>query len=323
MTTVGFVGLGNMGSVLAGNLVAAGHSVLAYDIAGPERAPAGATFAASVAEVGGNSDVVVFSLPDGGVSAQVAKEIAAVPGRRATHVADTSTVGIRAAREIDALLAADGVAYVDAPVSGGVAGARARTLAVMYAAPDDACAVAEPVLAGLSDRRYRVGDRAGLGQAMKLANNFLSATALAATSEAVAFGLSAGLDMGTMLDVLNASSGRNTATSDKFPVHVRTGRYAAGFTNSLMTKDVRLYRAAAGELSAAAEVGGVIEALWDRFAAADPGADFTRVFPFIQGSLSGQWRQHTPSGRAVDGAIAYLLGGATAPSNPFPRSAGG
>ena len=82
-----------------------------------------------------------------------------------------------------------GVAYVDAPVSGGVAGARARTLAVMYAADDDACAHVEPVLAGLSDRRHRVGDRPGMAQAMKLANNFLSATTLAATSEAVAFGI--------------------------------------------------------------------------------------------------------------------------------------
>lgn len=287
MTVAGFVGLGNMGSVLAGNLVATGHAVVTFDIAGPDRAPEGATFADSVAEVARNADVIVFSLPDGGASAQVAKEVAAAPGRRAAHVADTSTIGIRAAQEIGAQLAGDGVAYVDAPVSGGVAGARARTLAVMYAAPDDACAAVEPVLAGLSDRRYRVGDRAGLGQAMKLANNFLSATALAATSEAVAFGLSAGLDMDTMLDVLNASSGKNTATSDKFPNQVRTGRYAAGFTNSLMAKDVRLYRSAVEELAGSAEVGGVVEALWTRFAAAEPNADFTRVFPFLAGPATG------------------------------------
>lgn len=284
MAAVGFVGLGNMGSVLAGNLVAAGHAVVAYDIAGPDRAPDGAAFAGSVAEVAREADVVVFSLPDGAISAQVAKEVAAAPGRRAAHVADTSTIGIRAAQENALLLATDGLAYVDAPVSGGVAGARARTLAVMYAAPDDACAAVEPVLAGLSDRRYRVGARAGLGQAMKLANNFLSATALAATSEAVAFGLSAGLDMDTMLDVLNASSGKNTATSDKFPTHVRTGRYAAGFTNSLMGKDVRLYLSAVQELAGAAEVGGVVESLWTRFAEAEPNADFTRMFPFIRDS---------------------------------------
>ena len=152
---------------------------------------------------------------------------------------DTSTIGVRTARALDRLLSDVGLAYVDAPVSGGVAGARARTLAVMYAGTDDACLRVEPVLAGLSDVRHRVGDRPGLAQAMKLANNFLSATALAATSEAIAFGLSEGLEMATMLEVLNGASGRSAATSDKFPNHVLTGRYASGFTNTLMAKDVR------------------------------------------------------------------------------------
>ena len=166
-------------------------------------------------------------------------------------------------------------------MSGGVAGARARTLAVMYAAPDDACDAVEPVLAGLSDRRHRVGDRPGMAQAMKLANNFLSATTLAATSEAVAFGLSNGLDMATMLEVLDGSSGRSAATGDKFPNHVLTGRYAAGFTNSLMAKDVRLYLHAVEDEGLAAALGMVTTAVWERFAAAEPGADFTRIYPFV------------------------------------------
>jgi 3-hydroxyisobutyrate dehydrogenase-like beta-hydroxyacid dehydrogenase len=91
-------------------------------------------------------------------------------------VIDTSTVGIAAARATDLLLAEQQVVFIDAPVSGGVAGARARTLAVMYAGADEACAHVRPVLAGLSDRLYRVGDQPGMGQALKLANNFLSAT---------------------------------------------------------------------------------------------------------------------------------------------------
>jgi len=164
-----------------------------------------------------------------------------------------------------------------------VAGARARTLAVMVAADDAACAYVEPVLAGLSDRRHRVGDRPGLGQALKLANNFLSATALAATSEAVAFGTALGLDLATMVEVLNASSGNNTATSDKFPNHVITGRYASGFANSLMAKDVRLYLAEVEQQGGPATVGTVTAGIWDRFAAADPGADFTRIYPFVRG----------------------------------------
>ncbi|MGF7237838.1 MAG: NAD(P)-dependent oxidoreductase, partial [Frankia sp.] len=227
---------------------------------------------------------IVLSLPDGPVSEKVASEIAAAPGRRVTHVIDTSTIGVSAAQRNARLLAGNGIGYLDAPVSGGVAGARARTLAVMYAGPDDDCVHLEPVLAALSDRRFRVGDRAGLAQALKLANNFLAATALAATSEAVAFGTSVGLDMATMLDVLNGASGQNSATSDKFPRQVLTGRYAAGFTNSLMTKDVSLYLNAVAERGGASTIGSVTASVWERFSAAEPGVDFTRIYPFVQGT---------------------------------------
>ena len=118
---------------------------------------------------------------------------------------------------------------------------------------------------------------------MKLANNFLAATTLAATSEAVAFGTALGLDMATMVEVLNASSGNNTATSDKFPNHVITGRYASGFANSLMAKDVRLYLAEVDEQGGPTTIGAVTAAIWERFAAAEPGVDFTRIYPFVCG----------------------------------------
>jgi 3-hydroxyisobutyrate dehydrogenase-like beta-hydroxyacid dehydrogenase len=284
MGVVGFVGLGNMGSVLASNLVATGHDVVANDVLGPARARAGASYASTVAEVAGCTDVVVLSLPDGAASEAVVGEIVDTGERRTTHVVDTSTIGVPTARALGELLAAHGIAYVDAPVSGGVAGARARTLAVMYAATDAACAQVEPVLAGLSDRRHRVGDRPGMAQAMKLANNFLSATTLAATSEAIAFGVSEGLDMATMLEVLNGASGRSVATSEKFPDHVLTGRYAAGFTNSLMAKDVELYVRAVEARGGALAIGAATARVWGRFAAAEPGADFTRIYPFVGGS---------------------------------------
>ena len=283
MATVGFVGLGNMGSVLAANLVRAGHDVVSHDVSGPGRNPEGALFVTDVVELADRVDVVVLSLPDGSASEQVARCIAGAPQRRAAYVVDTSTVGVAAAHAIDDLLRAAEVAYVDAPVSGGVAGARARTLSVMYAGPEAACNAVEPVLAGLSDRRRRVGDRPGMAQALKLANNFLSATALAATSEAVAFGLSVGLDMGTMLEVIDASSGQSAATSDKFPNHVLTGRYAAGFANSLMSKDLKLYLGAVEALGAPSVLGRVTESVWGRFATAEPGADFTRIYPFVEG----------------------------------------
>jgi 3-hydroxyisobutyrate dehydrogenase-like beta-hydroxyacid dehydrogenase len=219
------------------------------------------------------AEVVVLSLPDGEASRAVAAEL----GGAVRHVVDTSTIGVTAAREVAAALAERGIGYVDAPVSGGVAGARARTLVVMFAGRDRDCAAVEPVLAGLSDRRRRVGEQPGQAQALKLANNFLSAVALAATSEALAFGTAAGLDAATMIAVLDESSGRSAATADKFPDHVLTGRFAAGFTNTLMAKDLALYLAEAGP----GAVGEVTAALWSRFAEDEPGADFTRIAPWL------------------------------------------
>jgi 3-hydroxyisobutyrate dehydrogenase-like beta-hydroxyacid dehydrogenase len=284
VTPVGFIGLGNMGGALAANLVAAGHQVVANDAAGVARKPDGAAWAPSVSEVAQLSATIVLSLPDGTISERVAAEISAAAECTTRHVIDTSTVGVGAARTIAALLAKVGVDYVDAPVSGGVAGARARTLAVMYAGSDSACAAVEPVLRGLSDRRYRVGTEPGMAQAVKLANNFLSATALAATSEAVAFGEAVGLDIPTMLEVLAGSSGQNAAITDKFPNHVVTGRYASGFANSLMAKDVRLYRSAVDDAGSPSTIGDITTAVWERFADEQPGVDFTRIYPFVRGA---------------------------------------
>ena len=252
---VGVVGLGNMGSVLAANLVGSGFEVVTHDVAGPGRNPADATFVERIGDLARAAGVAVLSLPDGGATEQVARAIGRTEGRHTAHVVDTSTIGVAAARVVEGLLSAEGVGYVDAPVSGGVAGARARTLSVMYAGAASACEAVEPVLAGLSDRRRRVGEAPGMAQALKLANNFLSASALAATSEAVAFGSALGLEMDVMLDVLNASSGQSQATTDKFPNHVLTGRYAAGFANTLMAKDLHLYLAAVDALEFALGAG--------------------------------------------------------------------
>lgn len=283
-STVGVVGLGNMGQVLAANLVGAGLDVVAHDAAGPERAPDGVTFVASNGDVARWAGTIVLSLPDGAASAAVVEDLLTAEGRRTELVVETSTVGVRAAEALHARLQQEGVDLIDAPVSGGVAGARARTLLVMVAGSDAAVARAEPVLAGLSDRRHRVGDQPGLGQAMKLANNYCSAAALAATSEAVAFGLAAGLDLATMLDVLNAASGQSAATTDKFPNHVLTGRYAAGFAGRLMAKDVGLYLDEVEAAGGPHTLADTTVALWRAFAAAEPQADFTRIFPFIESS---------------------------------------
>jgi 3-hydroxyisobutyrate dehydrogenase len=283
MPRVGFVGLGNMGSELAANLVSAGHDVTTHDIAGSVRSPEGADFVDDLAALATAASVVVLSLPDGSTSERVAREIVASAECMVALVIDTSTIGIEAADTVAHLLAEHGIGYVDAPVSGGTAGARARSLTVMYAGEPADCEAAEPVLAGLSDHRYCVGARPGMGQAMKLANNFLSATALAATSEAIAFGTSVDLDMATMLEVFNASSGQSAATSDKFVNQVATGRYASGFSNTLMAKDMRLYLDGAHAQGAPISIGAVTADVWRRFAAAERDADFTRIYPFVKG----------------------------------------
>jgi 3-hydroxyisobutyrate dehydrogenase len=282
-TPVGFVGLGNMGSALAENLVRAGHNLTTFDIAGSARNPKGATFVDDLASLVARVHVLVLSLPDGATSAGVARELVDAPDLQVKIVIDTSTTGIEAAQTADTLLSAHSINYIDAPVSGGPAGARARTLTVMYAGDPAACEAAEAVLVGLSDRRCCVGTRAGMGQALKLANNFLSATALIATSEAIAFGTAVGLDMATMLEVFNASSGQSAASQDKFVNHVLTGRYASGFANTLMSKDVQLYLGAARAQGSPIAIGEVTADVWRRFASAEPGVDFTRIYPFATG----------------------------------------
>jgi 3-hydroxyisobutyrate dehydrogenase-like beta-hydroxyacid dehydrogenase len=280
MGRVGFIGLGNMGGALAANLVAAGHDLVVHDLAGPDRCPTGATFVGDVDEIAEVASIVVLSLPDGAASEEVAAAIASVAHRSVTHVVDTSTIGLASSTLIATRLADAGIAYVDAPVSGGVAGARARTLTVMYAGAPEACDAVQPVLEGLTDRRFPVGDQPGMAQALKLANNFLSATALAATSEAVAFCTAVGLDMGTVLEVVNASSGHSAASAEKFVDHVLTGTYASGFVNSLMAKDLRLYLAAVDAEDTPSAMGAVTAGVWARFAEADPGVDFTAIYRF-------------------------------------------
>jgi len=120
---------------------------------------------------------------------------------------------------------------------------------------------------------------------MKVLNNYLSATAMAATSEAIAFGLRQGLEMGTMLDVLNASSGMNTATADKFPNRVLTGTYDAGFSSTQLNKDLGLYRDAADAIGASLPVSPAVFEVWRRLEAHEPNADITRIYTFVRDTL--------------------------------------
>jgi 3-hydroxyisobutyrate dehydrogenase len=280
--TLGFAGLGRMGGPMSKRLVEAGYSLLGFDAAGTrERLPRGATAVQSIAELAARADVILLSVPDGTASALICDEIAATSNRRVHTVIDLSTIGIAAARQCAITLNGAGVGYVDAPVSGGVAGAVSGTLALMAGAPEALYAAVDPVLAVLAGKRFRVGDEPGHGQAMKLVNNYASAAALAATAEATVFGARVGLDLATMVDVLNASSGRSTASTDKFPRAVVTGTYDFGFAGALMTKDVTLYLENAVAADVPRDLAAAVAAIWQRFNVAEPEADFTAIHRYL------------------------------------------
>lgn len=283
MATIGFIGLGQMGGPMAANLAKGGNTLLGFDAAGTQsRLPQGGEAAGSVAKVAAGAETVILSLPDGKVSEAVGLEMLAAPGRKVKAVIDTSTIGHAAAEKIAAKLAEAGIAYVDAPVSGGVRGAVAATLAIMVACPTPLFESLKPTLSLVAKNVFHVGEKPGQGQAMKMLNNFLSSVAMAATSEAVSFGLARGLQMGTMLDVLNVSTGQNTATSDKFPRQIAPGTFAAGFATRLMAKDVRLYRDGVHETGTARAIGDLAAEIWSRCEEAMPDSDFTEIFKFVQ-----------------------------------------
>ena len=281
--TLGFIGLGRMGGPMSANLVEAGFNLSVFDAAGTaERAPAGAAVAGSVAEVSGTAEAIFLSLPDGAIVAEVVAEIASNPGA-ASCVIDLSTIGIEAAGAAQATLAEAGIVYLDAPVSGGAKGAAAGTLTIMWSGPEAVAGALARAFDAMAKNVIWVGGKPGQGQAVKLLNNFLSAVAMTATSEAVAFGVAQGLEMQTILDVINVSTGQNTASRDKFPERILTGTYDAGFATALFAKDLRLYLESVARADAPAEIGAVVERLWREADKAMPGSDFTRIYAYISG----------------------------------------
>ncbi len=272
---VGFIGLGNMGRPLATRLVDAGYQLTVHDArrdAVDALVARGARAAASPSAVASAVDTVLLSLPTPPIVREVALGADGVgSGSKVKTMIDLSTTGARMAREIAGALAAKGIAAVDSPVSGGVTGAAKGTLAVMVACERARFAELEPMLAQFGTVFF-VGERPGMGQTMKLANNLLSATAMAATSEAIVFGVKAGLDPAVMCNVINAGSGRNTATEDKFPRQVLPRRFSHGFTTGLMYKDVTLCLEEAAAAGVPMPVADAVRALWAR-AQAELGAD--------------------------------------------------
>lgn len=280
--TFGFVGLGDMGGPMAANLAKAGTDLVVHDKAGTvERAPAGTRATESVSEVAGETDIVFLSVPDGNATMAAAREIAEAEDRKVHAVINLSTTGIEAAETATELLGNGGIDYIDAPVSGGRSGAVNGTITIMWSGSETLLGELRPVLETFAKAVFFVGPDPGQGQALKLLNNFLSAVAMAATSEAVAFGLDKGLDLKTMLDVLNVSTGRNSATGDKFPNRILTGSYDAGFRMALMEKDVALYLDEVRATGTSAQIASVVAECWRDGAKAFPEGDFTEIFKVI------------------------------------------
>lgn len=255
---IAFIGVGRMGSCLVTRLIAAGHELTIYDPVASATAPLvslGAKVAGSVAEAARSSTVAMASVPGPADARETARLLAASPAVKV--FVDLSTSGPAAAQAIAALLAPRGIAAVDAPVSGGVKGAAAGCLTIMASGPVAAMERVRPLLEVLG-KVYPLGEKPGLGQTVKLANNLMSAASLAIAAEALAMGVKAGVDPAVMLDVLNASSGRNSATQDKIPKHVLNRKFDFGFANALSFKDVRLCLEEAEALGVPMVVGAAV-----------------------------------------------------------------
>lgn len=277
-TELGFVGLGNMGFPIMTRLVEAGHRVLVFDTRADvvaQAVRAGAEARTSASDVADRAETVLASLPTPQVSNTVASEVA--EGSRVRRFVDLSTVGQQAAQRNREVLNARGIAALDSPVSGGVHGARAGTLAVMVSGPRPEFEALASVFAVLG-RAIFVSEQPGAAQTMKLINNLMAATALAATAEVMVMGVKAGLDPQVVIDVLNAGSGGTHASRDKFPRAVLPRTFDYGFATGLMTKDVLLYLDEARALGTPVALAESVTRLWEQTQDEEgPSSDFTSV----------------------------------------------
>ena len=283
---LGFVGVGRMGGPMSSRLLDAGYSLCVFDTNPDAVKPLvarGATEAASPAEVASTARIVFMSLPTPAIVHSVALgSDGIVRGSSVKVLVDLSTSGPGMATTVARGVNERGIIAVDSPVSGGVAGARAGTLAVMVSCPKHAYAEVEPILKTFG-RLFYTGEKPGLAQTAKLANNLLAAAALVVSSEALAMGVKAGLDPKVLIDIINAGSGRNSATQDKFPRSILPGTFDFGFATGLSYKDVRLCVDEAETLGVPMVVGAAVRQMLAvtqaRFGAA---SDFTCIAKVLE-----------------------------------------
>jgi len=282
--TIGFVGLGAMGQHMVTRLLDAGHQLAVFDTrteAIEPHAGRGAQACDSARAVADVAGTVLVSLPTPDVVRAVAGELR--EGGAMRIYVDLSTTGPPVAAEVAATLTAAGIACLDAPVSGGTGGAQAGTLTIMAAGSAAVFEQARPVLELLGKNVVHVGDEPGQGQLAKVLNNLLSATALVATSEAVALGVRGGLSPRTLVDIFATSTGRNSAADDKFPRQILPRTFASGFRAELMDKDLKLCMAEAQRQGVPMVVGATVAQLWSLATRlADDGADITEYARMVE-----------------------------------------
>jgi len=295
MSTIAFLGLGNMGGPMAANLVKAGHLVVGFDLvegAKTAAAASGVTIAANAREAVAEADAVVTMLPAGRhVLAAHADLLPAAP--KGALVIDSSTIDVDSARRAHEAGAAAGALTLDAPVSGGVGGATAGTLTFMCGGSDEAFARAKPILEAMGKRIVHCGGP-GAGQAAKICNNMILGATMIATCEAFALAEKLGLSHQALFDVASTSSGQSWSLTTYCPVpgpvpaSPANRDYKPGFAASLMLKDLRLAQEAAASVAAVTPLGAEAAQLYALFVAAGHGGDdFSGVINFLRGGRAG------------------------------------
>jgi len=281
---IGFIGLGNMGAPMARNLAAAGHAVSGFDLAGI--VVDGVAPAASAAAAAAGREAVVTMLPDGDILRAVYAEIVPAGAAGAVFV-DCSTVDVESARAVAAAVRAAGRLAVDAPVSGGTAGAAAGTLTFMAGGPPEAFAAARPLFDVMGARAVHCGG-AGAGQAAKICNNLILGVTMAGVCEAFALAGKLGLDAHSLYDVVSTSSGACWSVTTYCPVpgvgptSPADHGYRPGFAAELMLKDLALSQQAAEAVDAATPIGDATTRLYRTLlAAGGRGRDFSALLPWL------------------------------------------
>jgi 3-hydroxyisobutyrate dehydrogenase len=291
MTTIAFIGLGNMGGPMAANLVKAGHRVVAFDLSQELREAAqaqGAQAAGSAREAVAEADTVVTMLPAGKHVLSVWGDI--VPTLRpGTLVIDSSTIDVESAKKAHAMAEERGCRSLDAPVSGGVGGAKAATLTFMCGGAPEAFAGAEPILSRMGKKVVHCGD-AGAGQAAKICNNMILGISMIGVCEAFVLAEKLGLSHQALFDVASTSSGQCWALTSYCPVPgpvptspANTG-YQPGFASALMLKDLKLAQEAAAASGATTPLGAAAAQMYGLHNAwAEGGMDFSAIIHLIRG----------------------------------------